>query len=140
MKYRQFFSYLKEGVEKYLIWEPTGDLRTIANRINTLHSNPDELYRGGSDAELSILQKSKVFQSRGLGNTRDNAGTYVSSDIHLAGAFAMRYLRDHKGGNIFVLDKSKLPNPIQRDPGNYSVDHIPLEAVKKIIRLGEITH
>jgi hypothetical protein len=135
MEYRKFFAHLKEGVEKYLIWEPTGIYSRMAEELNKLVSQPGELYRAASDKEVFLIKRDKVFQSAGEGNTRENAGTYVAGDVHLAGAFAIRYYRDGLGGNVLVLDRNKLPEPVPRDPGNFTVDHIPLIAVKRIINL-----
>lgn len=135
MLYKDFYKYLRENVENYLIWEPTGGFKKIAEKINLLKSSPNELYRGASDAEVKILKTNKTFQSRGVGNTRKNAGTYVSSDVHLAGAFAMRYFKDGHGGSIIILDKSKMGKLIPRDPGNFTTDFISLDAVKDIINL-----
>jgi len=139
MEYKSFFNYLKEGVEKYLIWQPTGIFRAMVDYLDTLTSSNNEVYRGASDKEISILKNTKVFKSNGKGNTRDNAGTYVSADIHLAAAFALRYYRDGHGGSVLVLEKSKLPELVARDPGNFTVDHVPLEAVKRIINLKDFT-
>ncbi len=135
MEYKHFFSYLTEGVEKYLIWEPTGIYKTISDEINKYSSSPNEMYRAASDKEIQILQKDKVFRSSGKGNTRANAGTYISSDIYLAGAFALRYFRDGNGGSIIILDRHKLPQITPRDPDNFTVEYIPNEAVQNIINL-----
>ena len=138
MEYKSFFKYLKEGVEKYLIWEPTGIYRNIIDNIDRIKPQPNEIYRAASNQEVILLKRDKSFSSMGMGNTRKNAGTYVTSDISLAGAFAVRYFRDGKGGNIIVLDKNKLSELTPRDPGNFTVSLIPLEAVKRIINLKDL--
>lgn len=135
MQYKEYFQYLHENVEDYLVWEPVGDFKKMTNQINLLNSSPSELYRGASDIEVKILQTKGTFQSKGSGNTRKNAGTYVTSDVHLAGAFAIRYFRDGHGGSIIVLEKSKIKGLTPRDPGNFTVDFIALDAVKRIINL-----
>lgn len=130
---------LVENVEKYLIWEPTGDFRLVVNELNKLQSQSDEVYRAFTNRDVSDMKRDGVFQSKGKGNTRSNAGTYVASDIHLAGAFALRYLREGYGGYIVVMDKNKMPELISRDPGNFTTEQIPIEAVKRIINLQDFT-
>lgn len=138
MQYKSFFNYLKEDVEKYLIWKPTGVYRKMVDKLNKLQSLPNELYRGCPDSQITRLKTNRILRSSGRGNTREEAGTYVSADIHLASAFALRYFRERLGGHILILDKEKLPTPVERDPGNYTVEYIPIESVKRIIDLNDL--
>lgn len=141
MEYKSFFKYLKEGVEKYLIWEPTGDLRKIVDGLDKIPLSPDEVYRGSPDSQVQRLEKMGVLKSSGKDvNTKDASNTFVSDDISLAGAFAIRHFRDGHGGHVLIIDKHKLPPLKNRDPGNYTVEYIPKEAVKRIIDLQDFTH
>jgi hypothetical protein len=124
-------------VEQHLIWEPQGELKVIADGLNQRRSRPDEVYRGDTEKSVKILKSTGKFVSTGAGHTRDVVGAYVSADIHLAGAFALRRHRDTGNGAILVLDRRKLPNLQERDPGNFTVDFIPLISVKEVIFLKE---
>lgn len=140
MEYKSFFKYLKEGVEKYLIWEPTGDFRKIVDELDKIPSRPDEVYRGSPDSQVQRLEKTGVLKSSGKDvNTKDASNTFVSDDISLAAAFALRHFRDGHGGHVLIMDRNKLPPLKTRDPGNHTVEYIPKEAVKRIINLQDFT-
>jgi hypothetical protein len=123
------------SVRDFLIWEPMGELKQIADGIDKLKSKKNELYRGISKGELNVLKKLGRVTSKGAGNTSNVNASYVADSIHLAGRFALVNYRDHKNGYILVLNKNKLPNVEPRDPGNFITDYIADDAVVKIIDL-----
>lgn len=65
-------------------------------------------------------------------------GSYLSSDFKLAARFALVNYRDKGEGIVVVIDKSKLPDLKNVDPGNYVTSYIPIEAVTKIIDLKQL--
>ncbi len=126
MKYRDFF---KEDIERYLVWEPQGELRRIADKLNKLISKPNELYRGMDQKEFDVLQKVGRVKSLGKGMTRNVEGSYLANDVHLAARFALVNFRDKGNGFVVAFDKSKLPDLKQVDPGNFVTSYLPIEAV-----------
>jgi len=126
------------SIRDYLVWEPTGQLKNVANSIDDLQSSSTELYRGISKKELDTLNKNGSVQSLGKGNTRDVTGSYLASDIKLAGRFGLVALRDTGNGYILVLDKGSIPDLKQVDPGNFVGSVIPISSVKKIIDLSKM--
>jgi len=137
---KSFKSFISESssIYNFLIWEPEGELKAIADAIDKLKSSKSEVYRGISEGEVKALKKDGYVVSKGEGNTRDIRASYVADNIHLAGRFALVDQRDRGKGFILVLDRKKLPDMIRRDPGNYSVSQIPKSAVKKIIDLSAL--
>ena len=131
--------HLEESkVEDFLIWEPEGDLRRIADRLNDLKSKRSEVYRGISELEYKVLTRDGSVKSKGDGNTSDIDGSYVADNNHLAGRFAMVAYRDTGEGYLLILNRKKLPNLDPRDPGNYAVSNIPKDSVKKAIKLSKL--
>jgi len=128
---------LESKVEDYLIWEPEGALRTITDKLNKLKSNNSEVYRGMSAQEYNVLTRKGTVKSKGKGNTSNIDGSYVADNVHLAGRFALVAYRDTGEGYLLVLDRKKLPNLEPRDPGNYAVSYIPMDAVKKTLQLSK---
>lgn len=129
---------ISKSIYDYLIWEPEGELRLIADSISKMDNNSAHAYRGMSTAELNSLKTKGKVVSKGIGNTRSIMGSYVSDDIQLAGRFALVNYRENKEGVILVMDKRKLPNLTARDEGNYTVDYIPIESVMQEIHLSSL--
>jgi len=71
-------------------------------------------------------------------NTRNIVGSYLASDFKLAARFALVNYRDVGEGIVVVIDKSKLPDLKNVDPGNYVTSYIPIESVTKIIDLKKL--
>jgi hypothetical protein len=114
----------------YLLYEPTGKDLEIATEISKLKNDRRYLYRGMSRAEYRVLEKEGKVTSKGDGNTRKGiSGSYVSTDIQLAGRFAYRAYQDKKGGYLLTLDRRKLPDLNQADEGNYWTAYIPKQAI-----------
>ena len=127
------------SIRNYLVWEPKGKLARIVDTLDSLlKSRSDELYRGMSAKEFESLKSEGRVTSAGKGNTRDVVGSYLASDVSLAGRFAVVNYRDHGNGIILVIDKSKLPDVKMADPGNFITSSIPIEAVKRVIDLSKL--
>ena len=133
------YSLLYESsIYDYLVWEPTGRLQHIADELDKIQTDGTKLYRGMSEKEYNILNTTGKVTSRGKGNTRNIAGSYLASDFKLAARFALVNYRDKGEGIIVVLDKNKLPDLKNVDPGNYVTSYIPKEAVTQIIDLKKL--
>lgn len=133
------YSLLYESsVYDYLVWEPTGRLKVIADELDKIDTDSTKLYRGMSEKEYNILNTTGKVTSKGKGNTRNIVGSYLASDFKLAARFALVNYRDRGEGIIVVLDKSKLPDLKNVDPGNYVTSYIPKEAVTQIIDLKKL--
>lgn len=126
--FKEFISERKT-IFDYLLFPPEGEELKIANKIAKMKSSNKYVYRGMSEKEYKELVKNKRVVSKGVGNTRDIQGSYVSGDIQLAGRFAIRAWKDGLKGVLITIDRSKLPGLNKADPGNYWVDYIPLDAV-----------
>jgi len=126
------------SIYDYLIWEPQGKMKVIADYVNTLSSSASELYRGVDIKELRSIQRDGKATSFGIGNTRIGSVSYLASDIKLAARFALVNMRDKGNGVILVLNKYKLPDYKQADTGNFRTSFIPIEAVKLVIDLSKI--
>lgn len=127
----QFKDYIKENksIFDYLLFPPKGEELKIATKISKMKSNQNYVYRGMSKAEWNALKRDGKVVSKGVGNTRNIVGSYVGSDVQLAGRFALRAWKDGLGGVLITLDRKKLPKLNNADPGNYYTDFIPLDAV-----------
>lgn len=133
------YSLLYESsIYDYLVWEPTGKLRNIADELDKIPTDKAKLYRGMSEKEYNILKTTGKVTSKGKGNTRDIVGSYLASDFKLAARFALVNYRDRGEGIIVTVDKSKLPDLKNVDPGNYVTSYIPMEAVTNIIDLKKL--
>jgi hypothetical protein len=133
------YSVLYESsIYDYLIWEPTGKLQYIADELDKITTDSSKLYRGMSEKEYNILKTNGKVTSKGRGNTRNISGSYLASDFKLAARFALVNYRDKGEGIIVVVNKSKLPDLKNVDPGNYVTSYIPIEAVTKIINLKKL--
>lgn len=133
------YSLLYESsIYDYLVWEPTGRLQHIADELDKIQTDGTKLYRGMSEKEYNILNTTGKVTSRGKGNTRNIVGSYLASDFKLAARFALVNYRDKGEGIIVVLDKNKLPDLKNVDPGNYVTSYIPKEAVTQIIDLKKL--
>jgi hypothetical protein len=91
-----------------------------------------------SEKEYNILKNTGKVTSKGKGNTRNIVGSYLASDFKLAARFALVNYRDKKEGIIVAVDKSKLPDLKNVDPGNYVTSYIPIESVTQIIDLKKL--
>lgn len=133
------YSLLYESsIYDYLVWEPTGRLKVIADELDKIDTDSTKLYRGMSEKEFNILNTTGKVTSKGRGNTRNISGSYLASDFKLAARFALVNYRDKGEGIIVVLDKNKLPDLKNVDPGNYVTSYIPKEAVTQIIDLKKL--
>ena len=133
------YSLLYESsIYDYLVWEPTGRLKVIADELDKIDTDSTKLYRGMSEKEFNILNTTGKVTSKGRGNTRNIVGSYLASDFKLAARFALVNYRDKGEGIIVVLDKNKLPDLKNVDPGNYVTSYIPKEAVTQIIDLKKL--
>jgi hypothetical protein len=133
------YSLLYESsIYDYLVWEPTGKLQYIADELDKIPIDSSKLYRGMSEKEYNILKSTGRVTSKGKGNTRNIVGSYLASDFKLAARFALVNYRDAGEGIVVVIDKSKLPDLKNVDPGNYVTSYIPIEAVTKIIDLKQL--
>ena len=133
------YSLLYESsIYDYLVWEPTGRLQHIADELDKIQTDGTKLYRGMSEKEYNILNTTGKVTSRGKGNTRNIVGSYLASDFKLAARFALVNYRDKGEGIRVVLDKNKLPDLKNVDPGNYVTSYIPKEAVTQIIDLKKL--
>lgn len=133
------YSLLYESsIYDYLVWEPTGRLQHIADELDKIQTDGTKLYRGMSEKEYNILNTTGKVTSRGKGNTRNIVGSYLASDFKLAARFALVNYRDKGEGIIVVVDKTKLPDLKNVDPGNYVTSYIPKEAVTQIIDLKKL--
>lgn len=129
----------ENSIYDYLIWEPEGKLKIIADKLDQMNGfSSEDLFRGMSKKELDVLQKHGKVTSRGTGNTRNVYGSYLSSDFKLSARFALVNYRDKNEGVIIVIDKNKLPNLKNADTGNFITTYIPIEAVKQIINLSKL--
>lgn len=131
------YSLLYEtSIYDYLIWEPTGKLKSVADKLDKINNfESDDLFRGMSEKELDLLKKHGKVTSRGRGNTRNIYGSYLASDFKLSARFALVNFRDKGEGVIIVVNKNKLPDLKTVDKGNFVTTYIPIEAVKQIIDL-----
>lgn len=134
------YSLLYESsIYDYLVWEPQGKLKHIADALDSIDMDDSKyLYRGMSEKEYKILNTVGKVASKGRGNTRDIVGSYLSQDFKLAARFALVNFRDSGSGIVVVLDKNKLPDLKNVDPGNYVTSYIPKESVAKVINLKNI--
>lgn len=133
------YSLLYESsIYDYLVWEPTGKLQDIADALDKIPTDDTKLYRGMSEKEYNILKSTGKVTSKGKGNTRNIVGSYLASDFKLAARFALVNYRDKGEGIVVVLDKNKLPDLKNVDPGNYVTSYIPKEAVTQIIDLKKL--
>lgn len=133
------YSLLYESsIYDYLVWQPTGRLQVVADALDKIPTDSSKLYRGMSEKEYNILNTTGKVTSKGSGNTRNIVGSYLASDFKLAARFALVNYRDKKEGIIVVLDKNKLPDLKNVDPGNYVTNYIPKEAVTQIIDLKKL--
>lgn len=130
------------SIYDFLIWEPTGDLKTIADNLDKLKPGNNELYRGMSAKEYEEFKNKQFVTSKGYGNTRNIKASYVSDNIHLASRFALVAYRDKGEGYLMILDRNKLPDLEKRDQTpaatNYSTPHIPKDSIKKVIQLSKL--
>jgi len=133
------YSLLYESsIYDYLVWEPTGKLKSIADKLDNIPTDDTKLYRGMSEKEYNVLKSTGKVTSKGRGNTRNIVGSYLASDFKLAARFALVNYRDKGEGIIIVVDKNKLPDLKNVDPGNYVTSYIPIEAVNQIIDLKKL--
>jgi len=134
------YSLLYESsIYDYLVWEPHGQLKHIADVLDSININNSKyLYRGMSEKEYNILNTTGKVVSKGRGNTRNIVGSYLSGDFKLAARFALVNYRDKGEGIVVVVDKSKLPDLKNVDVGNYVTSYIPKESVAKVINLKNI--
>jgi hypothetical protein len=133
------YSLLYESsIYDYLVWEPTGKLKYIADELDKIPNDNNVLYRGMSEKEYNVLKKYGKVTSKGKGNTRNIVGSYLASDFKLAARFALVNYRDKGEGIIVVVDKNKLPDLKNVDPGNYVTSYIPIEAVNQTIDLKKL--
>lgn len=133
------YSLLYESsIYDYLVWEPTGKLKAIADALDNIPTDDTKLYRGMSEKEYNVLKSTGKVTSKGKGNTRNIVGSYLASDFKLAARFALVNYRDKGEGIIVVVDKNKLPDLKNVDPGNYVTSYIPIEAVNQIIDLKKL--
>ena len=133
------YSLLYESsIYDYLVWEPTGRLKVIADELDKIDTDSTKLYRGMSERDYNILNTTGKVTSKGKGNTRNIVGSYLASDFKLAARFALINYRDKGEGIVVVLDKNKLPDLKNVDPGNYVTSYIPKEAVTQIIDLKKL--
>jgi hypothetical protein len=134
--FKEYCALNEKTVFDYLLFPPEGKELEIATDISKMKNSSKYVYRGMSNAEYKNLIKNKRVVSKGVGNTRDIQGSYVSGDIQLAGRFAIRAWKDYKKAVLVTLNKSKLPSLNKADPGNYWVEYIPLDAVVDTYFLG----
>jgi hypothetical protein len=126
-----------KSIYDYLIIPPKGTAQEkIVKSISKLKSKKDEVYRGVSHKEYKNLLKNSKVISLGKGNTRKGiVGSYVTSDIQLAGRFAFTEYKDSGIAYIFVIDRYKLPDLNPADTGNYWTSEIPLNAIKTVYNI-----
>lgn len=126
-------------IHDYLLMPPSGeDQENIVNHIAQLKNSDEEVYRGMSTAEYKNIIKHGKAVSRGAGNTRDGEFSYVSKDVQLAGRFAFTEYKQKGRAVLIILDKDKLPNLVDADPGNYRTDYIPADSIKQVIDLKQL--
>lgn len=127
-----FKQFVTEGktIFDYLLFPPEGEELKIATKIAKMRNDRRYVYRGMSKKEWNTLKSKGEVVSLGKGNTRDIQGSYVASDIQLAGRFALRNWKDGIGGVLVTLEIDKLPKLQKADPGNFWVEKIPYNAVK----------
>lgn len=139
MKYKDFYKYLKEGVEQYLVWTPEGRLKEIVDKLNRIKPDPTKLYRGMSKEELDVLQKYGKVSSLGKDVTKKNIkASYLASNIYLAARFALVNFRDRGNGILVEIDKTKLPDLKEVDEGNFITSYIPIESVTGLVDLSKL--
>lgn len=99
------YSFLYESsIYDYLIWEPQGKLKSIADKLDRMNSfGSNDLFRGMSKKELVVLQKYGKVTSKGKGNTRNVYGSYLASDFKLSARFALVNYRDKGDGVVIFL-------------------------------------
>jgi hypothetical protein len=134
-KYRLLY---ESSIYDYLVWEPTGKLKYIADKLDKISNDDTKLYRGMSTNEYNILKNTGKVTSKGRGNTRNIVGSYLSSDFKLAARFALVNYRDKGEGIVVTVDKSRLPDLKNVDDGNYVTSYIPMESVTQVIDLKKI--
>jgi hypothetical protein len=133
------YSLLYESsIYDYLVWEPTGKLKYIADKLDKISNDDTKLYRGMSTKEYNILKNTGKVTSKGRGNTRNIVGSYLSSDFKLAARFALVNYRDKGEGIVVTVDKNRLPDLKNVDDGNYVTSYIPMESVTQVIDLKKI--
>jgi hypothetical protein len=133
------YSLLYESsIYDYLVWEPTGKLKYIADKLDKISNDDTKLYRGMSTNEYNILKNTGKVTSKGRGNTRNIVGSYLSSDFKLAARFALVNYRDKGEGIVVTVDKNRLPDLKNVDDGNYVTSYIPMESVTQVIDLKKI--
>ena len=127
------------SIYDYLVWEPQGRLKHVADALDTLNKfTSTDLFRGMSKKELTVLQRHGKVTSKGKGNTRNIYGSYIASDFKLSARFALVNYRDTGDGVVIVVDRNKLPDLKTVDDGNFVTTYIPIEAVKQIIDLSKL--
>jgi hypothetical protein len=134
-KYRLLY---ESSIYDYLVWEPTGKLKYIADKLDKISNDDTKLYRGMSTNEYNILKNTGKVTSKGRGNTRNIVGSYLSSDFKLAARFALVNYRDKGEGIVVTVDKNRLPDLKNVDDGNYVTSYIPMESVTQVIDLKKI--
>lgn len=134
------YSLLYESsIYDYLIWEPQGKLKLIADALDSYNNfKPYQLFRGISKKEWEVLEKHGKVTSKGKGNTRNINGSYLASNFKLSARFALVNYRDKGEGIIIVVNKNKLPDLKSVDPGNFVTSYIPIEAVDQVIDLSKL--
>ncbi len=127
------------SIYDYLVWEPQGRLKHVADTLDTFNKfTSTDLFRGMSKKELTVLQRHGKVTSKGKGNTRNIYGSYIASDFKLSARFALVNYRDTGDGVVIVVDRNKLPDLKTVDDGNFVTTYIPIEAVKQIIDLSKL--
>ena len=136
---KRYISLYESSIYDYLIWEPEGRLKDVADQLDQMNNfGSEDLFRGMSKKELDVLQKHGKVTSKGKGNTRNIYGSYLASDFKLSARFALVNLRDKGDGVVIVVDKNKLPDLKTVDKGNFVTTYIPMAAVKKVIDLQKL--
>ena len=136
--FRQFFVERKT-IFDWLIFPPEGEHLDIANKIAAMEGDDSMVYRGINKAEYDALMRDGFVTSKGDGNTRLGLkASYLADDLQLGGRFALRHYMDGEGGYLLTIDKSKLPDQTQADPGNSYTSRIPKEAIVDIVDLGTL--
>lgn len=129
----------ESSIYDYLIWEPEGRLKDVADQLDQMNNfGSEDLFRGMSKKELDVLQKHGKVTSKGKGNTRNIYGSYLASDFKLSARFALVNYRDKGEGVVIVVDKDKLPDLKAVDKGNFVTTYIPIQAVKQVIDLQKL--
>lgn len=136
---KRYISLYESSIYDYLIWEPEGRLKDVADQLDQMNNfGSEDLFRGMSKKELDVLQKHGKVTSKGKGNTRNIYGSYLASDFKLSARFALVNFRDKGEGVVIVVDKDKLPDLKAVDKGNFVTTYIPIQAVKQVIDLQKL--